>query len=129
MSMEAVVETRSVLVIEDEPLISMDLCATLEDAGFAIVGPAYTVQAAIQLLQSERPSVAIVDLWLRDGPCIDVVHLLRARGVPFVVISGTGPDGYPASAFSGVPWLQKPADPNEVVALLSALSQERHHAR
>jgi two-component system, response regulator PdtaR len=51
----------AVLIVEDEPLIALDLEAMLERRGARIVGPAATVREALSLLQSERPDVALLD--------------------------------------------------------------------
>jgi CheY-like chemotaxis protein len=44
-----------ILVLEDEPLIAMMLQGWLEEIGCETIGPAHTVQSALDLLQGARP--------------------------------------------------------------------------
>ena len=111
----------SVLLIEDEVLISLDLCDTLVKAGYEVLGPAHTVAGALFLLRHKTPHLAIVDILLRDGLCTEIAHQLRARGVPFVIHSGYGRQAASTDGFADAPFLAKPASPEEVVKLLSEL--------
>src|SRR3546814_4705323 len=45
-----------ILLIEDEPLIAMDMCDTLEDAGYTVVGPASTLDEAHELVETAKRS-------------------------------------------------------------------------
>ena len=78
------------LVLEDEPLIAMDLEATLENAGFTVVTQ-MTCAEAQAWLAAHRPVVAVVDVQLRDGSSIDIAGKLDKIGVPFIVHSGEHP--------------------------------------
>ena len=44
--------SRRVLVVEDEPLIAIEMAAVLEAAGFEVVGPAASVGEALALLDA-----------------------------------------------------------------------------
>ena len=54
-----------ILVLEDEPLIAMMLQGWLEEIGCETIGPAHTVQSALDLLQGARPDGALLDVSLR----------------------------------------------------------------
>jgi DNA-binding response OmpR family regulator len=56
-----------ILVVEDEPLVAFAMEWTLKIAGHHILGPADTVDQAIQLCNRRRPDIALIDLNLRDG--------------------------------------------------------------
>ena len=113
----------SVLLIEDETLISLDLCDTLVQAGYAVIGPATTVAGAMFLLRQQTPHLAIVDVLLRDGPCSEIADQLRARHVPFVVYSGYGRHAATIASFSGERCLEKTSSPAEIIKVLGELSQ------
>lgn len=69
------------LLLEDEPLISMDLELTFGNAGFDV----YTVMSSEEAFKSLgmlRPDFAIVDIELRDGPCHKVAAHLVDKGDP-----------------------------------------------
>ena len=78
---------RLVLVVEDEFLIAMDLTLLLHQHGWRVLGPAATVADALRLLRGETPDVALLDVNLRGEPVTAVAEELRARGVPFVLLT------------------------------------------
>ncbi|MXO66971.1 response regulator [Altericroceibacterium endophyticum] len=79
----------TILLLDDEPLILMDLEFAVEDKGCAALCSS-TVQQAIDLLeQTETIHVAILDVTLQDGEtCVPVARALEQRGIPFVLHSG-----------------------------------------
>ena len=80
---------RRILVIEDEFLIAEDLEARLQDIGAVVVGPAPSVERALELIHSERRiDAALVDVNLRGKLAYDVIDELTARRIPFVLMSG-----------------------------------------
>ncbi len=77
----------SVLVVEDELLIAMDLQLMLEENGYSVIGPATSVDAALRLLEGGRPDVAVLDVNLRGQTVVPVAERLRKLQIPFVVSS------------------------------------------
>ena len=53
---------KTVLVVEDEILIAMDLTLLLERRGWNVLGPAATVNEALSLLDKDQPAVALLDV-------------------------------------------------------------------
>lgn len=111
-----------ILIVEDEPLIGLDLAGTLEEHGFEVLGPALTVAAALQLLESRSPDAAVLDVNLGRERVTPVARWLRGRGVPFVLASSCTPvelgnDELLAAATN----LGKPTSPTRLVAELSGL--------
>lgn len=114
------------LILEDEPLIAMDLETTLSEAGFD-VSTVGACSEASDWLDVWRPDIVIVDVELRDGPSHTIAQQLYDHGIPFVVHSGDV-----AGALSGTPyergiWLSKPSMPENLLAAIrqatSALQQ------
>ena len=100
----------TILIVEDEPLIRLDLQQILEKAGARVLS-ASGAEAVCLLVERPDLSGAILD-WI-DA---DICRCLAERGVPFVFYSGR-----PASAFEGwqhVPVVSKPAMPEDIVAAL-----------
>ena len=80
---------RRILVVEDEYLIAMSLADALENAGSVVVGPAPSVDKAIQTINSESHiDAAVVDVNLGGVLAYAVADLLIARKIPFVFTSG-----------------------------------------
>jgi PAS domain S-box-containing protein len=98
---------RSVLVVEDEPLISMELTATLQNAGFAIIGPAAKVSDALALIEGTGCDLAVLDINLGHETTELIAEHLRKTGIPFVTVSGYALDQVPA-IFHTQPLLSKP---------------------
>lgn len=109
---------RTVLVVEDEPLIAMSLSLAIEDAGGQVVGPVPTVGEAITLLTSREVASAILDANLIDRDITPVALLLASRQVPFVIHTAVGVPSELSVALPGVPVVMKPEAPEQVLSLL-----------
>ncbi|MGX1100358.1 response regulator [Amorphus sp. MBR-141] len=69
----------TVLIIEDEPLIAMDIEGMVERFGHEVVGVARTRREAVMLARKTRPGLILADIQLADGSSgIDAITDLRA---------------------------------------------------
>ncbi|GAT17483.1 ANTAR domain-containing response regulator [Mycolicibacterium thermoresistibile] len=77
---------RRVLVAEDEALIRLDLAEMLRDEGYDVVGEAGDGQEAVELAESLRPDLVIMDVKMprRDG--IDAAREIAAKRIAPVVV-------------------------------------------
>ena len=107
------------LVIEDEPLIALDLELALSSAG-AAVGVASTVASALEAAEAPAVTAAIVDLRLHGQSVRDVVERLGARGLPFIFYTGQT-ETPTAASWPSVPLLVKPTPAGEVVDMLARI--------
>ncbi len=83
-------QTRSnVLIIEDEPMIAMDLETIVRDLGHGVSGIAVTADEAVALARSERPGLVLADIQLADNSSgIDAVKdILAEFSVPVIFIT------------------------------------------
>ena len=112
---------RRILVVEDEALVAMLVEDALLEAGAEVIGPAATVAEAMQLLERERPSAAVLDLNLAGEPSTPIADVLVRLGVPFVIATGYGAEGLPEH-HADVPVLAKPYDPDELTQLLHSIA-------
>ena len=76
------------LVLEDEPFIALNLEGMLKEFGATSVVFVDTRADALLWLEVNVPDIAIVDPMVNDGVCTDVVDMLAAARVPFVIYSG-----------------------------------------
>lgn len=113
----------SVLVVEDEPLISMMLEDFIEMLGYRLAGICDSVAEALDRIETGGFDVAIVDVNLRDGPCWPVADALKARGVPFVISSGGHVEPPPAT-YKDAPHLAKPFTLDGVQEALETISAQ-----
>ncbi|WP_448661939.1 response regulator [Sphingomonas sp. CJ20] len=106
---------RQVLVVEDEPLVALELVSILRDVGAEIVGPAASADQAMALIADAPIDVALLDGNLQ-GAMVDAVALaLVQRDVPFLFVSGYGREHLPAG-FDEVAIVSKPFDPGQLIA-------------
>jgi DNA-binding response OmpR family regulator len=100
--------TRSILIVEDEPLIAMMLEDFLETLGHRVVASCDNVDAALDHVAAGGFEVAILDVSLKDGHKIwPVADRLAAAGTPFILATG-GHVEPPPPAHAGAPVLAKP---------------------
>lgn len=111
---------RRILVVEDEPLVAMDVEASLAAAGCEVLGPAPTVARALELVAAESFDAAVLDANLGGVRVDAVADALAARGVPFVFATGYGREALPAG-HGGAPVLNKPFPPARLVAAVAGL--------
>jgi CheY-like chemotaxis protein len=111
----------TVLIVEDEMLIAMDVIDLLESGGYDILGPVPSVAAALALLRTQRPDACVLDVNLRGEHSAPVAALLKSQKVPFVLSSAYGPDTLDQyEAFHGITNVGKPA-PARLSALIGSL--------
>jgi DNA-directed RNA polymerase specialized sigma24 family protein len=110
-----------VLIIEDEPLIAMDIEEMVESLGHRVVGTARTHAEATSLFHRTQPKMILADIQLADGTSgIDAVNeILASRTMPVIFITAfperllTGERPEPAFLVT------KPFNPDMVKALIS----------
>ena len=114
-------EIPKILVAEEEPIIALDLCDVIREAGAEAVGPVTRVADALQVIGSVPVDGAVLDYGLHDGPALPIIRRLRRSGIPFVLHSGARLNaGLLTRIGPGVAVFTKPADPVEMVARLIA---------
>ncbi|MBY0560477.1 PAS domain S-box protein [Hyphomicrobium sp.] len=104
---ESSFEGKRILIIEDEPLVALDLQDTLESAGAVIVAVIASAADALNVVKSERLDAAVLDGNLHGKPVDEIAAALTRSNVPFVFISGYGRESLPRG-FGDVPLLNKP---------------------
>ncbi len=87
-----------VAIIEDEPMIAMDLEAIVASLGHQVVGPARTHREAVALANAERPGLVLADIRLADGSSgLEAVNeILETFAAPVIFITA-----YPESLLTG----------------------------
>ena len=110
-----------ILIVEDEPLISMMLEDFLDILDKQVAGTADTVDAALAVIDGGSVDAAILDLNLRAGEkSTPVAEALAGKGIPFVFATGGSDDGVDAR-FRDRPRLQKPFTMDGVARALQSL--------
>ena len=112
---------RTLLVLEDEILIGMDLVDTFEEAGGNVLPLAQSVERGIELVRDHTIDIGLLDVSLPDGSGFEVARLLADNGVPFAFHSGHVTRGEAQEEFPDAGWIAKPAEPARLIEVLSKL--------
>ena len=116
------IEPQTVLVVEDEFFIAIELESVLTRSGFDVLGPASSVDQALDLLKSQRPDAAVLDVTLGGEKVTPVAVLLKQWGVPFVLASASDPAELARhDVLANVPNLGKPTDMERLVEVVRSL--------
>jgi DNA-binding response OmpR family regulator len=108
---------RRVLVVEDDPFISLALEDMLTEHGCIVVGAASTVASALLLAASEEIDVALLDVSVGPERVDPVAELLAGRDCPFIFTTGYGRAGLP-EAHASRAIVEKPFYADEVIDAL-----------
>ncbi|WBK00363.1 response regulator [Methylocystis parvus] len=99
---------RRVLIVEDDPFITLALEETLSEFGLVIAGTARTVPQAVRLAQTIAFDLALLDVNIGDDRIDPVADIIFARKIPFVFTTGCGraglPEAYPEQAIVEKPF-------------------------
>ena len=79
-------------------------------AGFDVIGPALTLGQGMALAEANDPSIALLDINLRDEVVWPLARLLRQRSVPIVFISANCGHAEIRDEFPDATCLDKPVD-------------------
>lgn len=77
-----------ILILEDDPLIGLDLRDIVQECGHEVIGLCETL-AEMRLRLSERPDFAFLDIDLPDGKSFEIASRLDRHRVPFAFLSGS----------------------------------------
>lgn len=113
-----------ILIVEDEPMIALDLQEILMAAGFTVVGMAGRLDKAMAHIKSGSFDVAILDANLGGVSSSPAAAALVAGNIPFVVLSGYSLKQQQA-AFPTPHFIQKPCRPEQLINMLSAIGPKQ----
>jgi len=106
---------KRVLLVEDEFLIAMMTSDALSEMGVVVLGPAATLGQTLDLIQTETFDAALLDINLNGERSEPAGEALRARNIPFIVLTGYGRDDWQGPE---APVLNKPYAPEKLIRIL-----------
>ena len=112
------------LIVEDSLLLATELALALEACGCSVAGPAQTVADGLALASDGPLDGALLDVQLGEEEVWPVADRLAARGIPFAVVTGHGPEVVP-QRFRSCPLLIKPASFDAVAGVVRAVVAAR----
>ena len=118
--------THAVLIVEDEPLLRLDIVETFEAAGFKAFEAASALEA-IEVLQRESGICAVftdIDMpGTMDG--LELAHVIRKRWPPTILIVSSGRHHPIASVLPAkATFIPKPYDPGKLDQVVQSIRSE-----
>ena len=115
----AALQGLSVLVVEDETIVSLLVESMLMDFGCKDVWYASSVAEALAILAERTPDAAVLDVNLDGETAYPIARQLDAAQVPFVFATGYGYSGI-SDEWAGRPVIQKPFHSDTLASALTA---------
>ena len=112
---------KTLLIVEDEALVAMELKDRLEEAGYHVVDLTDRHAEALEVAKASKPDLALVNIRLAgrdDG--IELAEQLKALGIPVVFISGQSSRAHSATTVA-IASMPKPYDAGDMVLAVAYL--------
>jgi DNA-binding response OmpR family regulator len=109
-----------ILVVDDEPLISLLMEEWLNELGCEVVGPANSVAQGLDFAKSAVLDAAILDVNLAGQNSFSLANTLRLRGIPFAFATGDS-DIDKEAGFANPILLNKPFVFDDIKAVVGRL--------
>lgn len=109
------------LVVEDELLVALDLCETLDRLGYTSMGPVANIADALTMIDGKPPDIALLDENLAGEPITAVAEALDSRHIPFAIVSGYGTSRSEDPVLTQARRIPKPATFSEIREAVATL--------
>ena len=114
-----------ILLVEDDPLIRIDLETSLAELG-AIVTAASDVRKALIALEASKPDFAVLDFELSAETSEPIAEAARVRNIPFLYLSGYSEHDERFSRWPGIRVLAKPLSAARIAYGIQDVMEDRH---
>ncbi|WP_126976982.1 response regulator [Frigidibacter oleivorans] len=107
-------EGKTIMVVEDEALLALDLAMTFEDLGSTVAGPCYRIESALDLVARVAIDGAVLDVDLNGETIFPVARALQKNGVPFIFHTGRADCSALIAEFPEAMLCPKPTTPDRI---------------
>ena len=105
----------TVLIVEDDPFIAIDLEDAFLDAGFNVIGPCATAQHAVDIARTSTPDLATLDYHLADTDSSSVARALDRLDIPYLMVTSAIAHARNNAAIQPAYYLKKPFECEQLV--------------
>ena len=116
----------TILVVEDEFIIALDVSETVKDLGYAVEGPFADQETAFIAIDRAMPDCAILDVFTRDGEVYPLADRLVEEGVPIVFHSGHVTPAEVRERYPDAVACRKPCPPDQLIDALQEAVAKAH---
>ena len=114
----------TVLVVEDEFIIALDLSETVRDLGYRVEGPFADKENAFIAIDQEMPDCAILDVQTADGEVYPLADALADAGVPIIFHSGHVAPTEITERYPQAQACAKPCPPDRLINMIGCAIEE-----
>lgn len=115
---------RKALIVEDDPMISINLEDMLTELGHFVIATATRIGKALTLAEDSDINFGFLDINLAGANTFQVADILRKRKIPFIFTSGYGADGL-IDGYRTAHVLTKPFGIKELEHMIGVVLSER----
>jgi len=119
---------RRILIVDDEESIRRSLAGALTDEGYQVLTAADGV-SALELLETERPHLVLLDIWMPQMDGMEVLRRIQAEpnDVSVIMISGHGniETAVTATKLGAYDFIEKPLSLEKVILTIDHALKER----
>lgn len=105
----------SIVLVDDDPIIRMDIREMLEEHGYSVVGEAKNGQEAIELVMKWKPDLVIMDVKMPLMNGIKAAQIIRKLQDPAVLL---------LTAYSQKEWVQQARETGVTAYLVKPVGEE-----
>jgi two-component SAPR family response regulator len=118
--MGAWAQGRTILIVEDHPVIAAEIADIIQTNGGHVLGPVFQLAEAMHLIETAACDAALLDINLGSETVYPAAEKLQNLGVPFAFITGFA-EGEMDSRYADAALLHKPFGEMQVESCLRKL--------
>lgn len=112
---------KTILLVEDDALLALDLADMLTDAGYEVCDPANSNEVARRVIERDQPSFALLDFNLGKETSIPTAMELANRSIPFAYVTGRAEAVSTHPNAPSAPVISKPYRPHEILQAIERI--------
>jgi len=115
---------KRILLVDDEPELLNMVISILKEEGYANIAAAGTVREALELAESFKPELAVLDVMLPDGDGFSLMRQLRQKSdfpILFLTARGEDEDKFKGFGLGADDYIVKPFMPKELTFRITAI--------
>jgi two-component SAPR family response regulator len=112
-----------VLIVEDNFVVANALKYLIDGYGGSVSAMVPTLERAYEALAAARVDIAVLDINLNGTSVVPLAEHLRAKGVPFVFLTGYGDEALLPEHLRGEPRFDKPVEAERLVRAMLSLAR------
>ncbi|MFN0218269.1 MAG: response regulator [Hyphomicrobium sp.] len=113
-----------ILIVEDEPILAIELECIVKEMGHEVVGVARSSHGAVALAQTGEPDLALVDVHLTDGPTgPEAARQIAGDRGATVLFTTSNPERVPADFANACGVLTKPYSDQGIKSAINFISE------